>query len=87
MSELISMMNIGREMAKKLASVGIESSGELIETGAKAAFLRLKQKYPNVCLVHLYALEGAIQDTDLNRLSEDTKRELKEFSDFLKKQQ
>lgn len=45
----------------------------------------LKQKYPNVCLVHLYTLERAIHDTEFNRLSEDTKKELKEFSDFLKK--
>lgn len=84
MSELTSMMNIGKGMADKLISVGIESSGELIETGAKDAFFKLKQKYPNVCLVHLYALEGAIHDTEYNKLSEDTKKELKEFSDFLK---
>lgn len=78
------MMNIGKEMEKKLASVGIESSGKLMEVGAKDAFLRLKQKYPNVCLVHLYTLEGAIQNIEFNSLSEDKKRELKEFSDFLK---
>ena len=57
MSELTAMMNIGKEMEKKLISVGIESSEKLIEVGAKDAFLRLKQKYPNVCLVHLYTLE------------------------------
>ncbi len=85
MSELTSMMNIGREMARKLTSVGIESSEKLMEAGAKDAFLRLKQKYPNVCLVHLYSLEGAIHDIEFNSLSEDTKKELKEFSDFLKK--
>ena len=85
MSELTSMMNIGKEMAKKLTSVGIGSSEKLIEAGAKDAFLRLKQKYPNVCLVHLYTLEGAIQNTEFNSLSEDTKKKLKEFSDFLKK--
>lgn len=85
MAGLTSMMNIGREMEGKLTSVGIESSEELMEAGAKNAFLRLKQKYPNVCLVHLYTLEGAIHDTEYNRLSEDTKKELKEFSDFLKK--
>ena len=85
MSELTSMMNIGREMKKKLISVGIESSEELIETGAKDAFLKLKQKYPNLCLLHLYTLEGAIHNTEYNRLSENTKKELKEFSDFLKK--
>lgn len=85
MSELTSMMNIGREMEKKLISVGIESAEKLIEVGAKDAFLRLKQKYPSVCLVHLYTLEGAIHDIEFNRISEDTKKELKEFSDFLKK--
>lgn len=85
MSELTSMMNIGKEMARKLTSVGIVSSEKLIEEGAKGAFLRLKQEYPNVCLVHLYTLEGAIQNIEFNSLSEDTKKELKEFSDFLKK--
>ncbi len=54
MSELTAMVNIGKEMEKKLISVGIESSEKLIEVGAKDAFLKLKQKYPNVCLVHLY---------------------------------
>ena len=84
MSELTSMLNIGKEMERKLISVGIKSSEELIDIGAKDAFLRLKQKYPNVCLVHLYTLEGAIHDIEYNRLSEDTKKELKEFSNFLK---
>ena len=85
MAGLTSMMNIGKEMEKKLTSIGIESAEELIEAGAKNAFLRLKQKYPNVCLVHLYTLEGAIHNIEFNSLSEDKKRELKEFSDFLKK--
>ncbi len=85
MSELTSMINIGKEMSKKLTSVGIESSEDLIKAGAKKAFLKLKQKYPNVCLVHLYTLEGAINNIEFNGLSEDKKNELKEFSDFLKK--
>lgn len=84
MSELTTMMNIGKEMERKLTSVGIDSSEKLIATGAKQAFLKLKEKYPNVCLVHLYTLEGAIQNTEFNSLTEDTKKELKEFSDFLK---
>ena len=85
MSELTSMMNIGSEMAKKLTSVGIDSPEKLIETGSKQAFFKLKETYPSVCLVHLYALEGAICNTEFNSLSEDKKKELKEFSDFLKK--
>lgn len=85
MAELTSMMNIGKEMARKLTTVGIDSSEKLIETGSKQAFLKLKEAYPQVCLVHLYTLEGAIRNTEFNSLSEDTKKELKEFSDFLKR--
>ncbi len=84
MAELTEMMNIGKEMEKKLTAVGIDSSEKLLQTGAKQAFLQLKQEYPNVCLVHLYALEGAICNTEFNCLSEEKKTELKEFSDFLK---
>ena len=84
MSELTDMMNIGKEMAKKLKTVGIDSSEKLIQTESKQAFLQLKQEYPNVCLVHLYTLEGAITNVEFNCLSEEKKKELKEFSDFLK---
>lgn len=83
MAELTSMMNIGSEMKKKLSSVGIDTAEELIFTGAKVAFSRLKKAYPNVCLVHLYTLEGAITNTEYNSLSADKKKELKEFSDSL----
>lgn len=76
------MMNIGKEMAKKLDSVGIDSAEELVRVGAEQAFLKVKERYPNVCLVHLYALEGAVCNVEFNRLTEDRKRELKEFSDF-----
>ncbi|MDD7025644.1 MAG: TfoX/Sxy family DNA transformation protein [Lachnospiraceae bacterium] len=85
MSKLISMMNIGREMEKKLISVGIDSPEKLIEQGSTQVFLKLKEIYPQVCLVHLYALEGAIHNTGFNSLSEAKKKELKEFSDFLKR--
>lgn len=84
MSELTSMLNIGKEMASKLKSVDITTAEELIELGAKEAFCRLKVKYPNVCLVHLYTLEGAIQNTEFNNLPEKTKASLKAFSDSLK---
>lgn len=79
MAELTSMMNIGKEMERKLISVGIDSSGKLIETGSKQAFIKLKEAYPNVCLVHLYTLEGAIHNMEFNHLSEEKKKELKSF--------
>lgn len=37
---------------------------ELRAAGGKDAFLRLKLHYPNVCLVHLYTLQGAIDDVE-----------------------
>lgn len=85
MSELTSMMNIGKEMERKLKTVGIDFAEKLIEAGSKQAFLKLKEVYPQVCLVHLYTLEGAIHNIEFNCLSEDKKKELKEFSDFLKR--
>lgn len=84
MTELTSMMNIGREMSRKLKSVGINSCEALIGIGAKRAFIRLKAAYPNVCLVHLYVLEGALTNTEYNNLSKDVKRDLKRFCDTLK---
>ena len=84
MAELTSMMNIGREMARKLTAVGVDSSEKLVEVGAKQAYFHLKMTYPQVCLVHLYALEGAIEQTEFNNLSAETKKELKEFSDAIK---
>lgn len=84
MAELTSMRNIGGEMARKLTAVGIDSPEKLTEAGAKEAFFRLKGTFPNVCLVHLYVLEGAITNQDYNCLPEETKQDLKAFSDFLK---
>ncbi len=84
MAELTSMMNIGKELAKKLNAVGIDSAEQLMAVGAKGACRRLKTAYPNVCLVHLYALEGAVGQTEFNSLSPDKKRELKAFSDSLR---
>ena len=85
MAGLTSMKNIGKELERKLAAVGVDSPEALRELGAKHTFFRLKEVFSQVCLVHLYALEGAIRDTEFNSLPEDTKQDLKEFSDFLKR--
>jgi DNA transformation protein len=84
MAQLTSMRNIGKEIEKKLKSVDICSMEELNQVGSKEAFLRLKTRHPNVCLVHLYTLQGAIDDIEYNQLSEGTKHDLKTFSDELK---
>ena len=84
MAELTSMMNLGREMDRKLRSVGIASAEELMAVGAKEAYRRLKVYYPNVCLVHLYCLEGAVSQTEYNCLSKEKRAELKALSDGLR---
>ena len=84
MAELTTLRNIGKEIARKLMSIDIQTAENLKEVGSEEAFTRLKLHYPNVCLVHLYTLEGAISDIDYNQLPEDVKLRLKEISDKLK---
>jgi len=74
-------------MEKKLKTVGIMTTEELKATGSEEAFVRLKLRYPDqksMSLVHMYALEGAIIDTEFNQLPEDVKQRLKAFCDSLK---
>lgn len=84
MAELTSMMNIGKEMKRKLTAVGIPTAEELLAVGSKEAYRRIKALYPNVCLVHLYVLEGAIQNREYNSLSQEKRAELRAFSDSFK---
>ncbi|MDR1533397.1 MAG: TfoX/Sxy family protein [Clostridiales bacterium] len=82
--ELTAMKNIGAEMKRKLNAIGINSAEELSALGGKETFFRLKALYPEVCLVHLYTLQGAIDNIDFNMLPQDVKTDLKSFSDSLK---
>ena len=84
MAELTSMQNIGTEMARKLTAVGIDTPEKLTQLGSKHAYFKLKEVFPQICLVHLYALEGAIRGVEFNSLPPDRKRALKAFSDQLK---
>ena len=84
MAELTAMLNIGKEIEKKLKSIDISSAEELTQIGSKEAFFRLKMRYSNLCLVHLYTLQGAIDNIPYNQLSYEVKRDLKSFSDNLK---
>ncbi len=81
MIKLSKVRNIGKELERKLQIIGINSAEELKNTGSKETFFKLKQRFPEVCLVHLYSLEGAITDINFNKLSEETKKDLKAFSD------
>lgn len=84
MESLDNMLNIGKEMKRKLFSICVRSSEDLIRLGSKEVFSQLKEQYPNVCLVHLYALQGAIDNVDYDKLPDEVKRDLKQFHDRIK---
>lgn len=81
MTELINLFNIGDEMERKQKSIGVTSKEELVQEGSKSVFLKPKSQYPNVYLVHLYCLEGAIELVNDTCLSDEVKQDLKFFSD------
>ena len=80
MSELISLKNIGKTLYMKLFAVGITSAEQLMETGSKKAYVLLKMSYPEMCAVHLYALEGAIAGVDFLDLPDKKCEELSAFA-------
>lgn len=78
MTELRSL-GFGKTMEKKLHSVEIHSAEELRELGSKQAVFRLKEQYPNTCVVILYYLEAAIRGVEMKQLDEACKSELKTY--------
>ncbi|MCL2755706.1 MAG: TfoX/Sxy family protein [Firmicutes bacterium] len=84
MTELTSLRNIGKGLEQKLRSVDITTAEEFMEIGSEEAFVRLREQYSNISLVHLYALEGAVSGVDFNKLSAQTKKRLKDLNDSFK---
>lgn len=79
----ITSLGLGKTMEQKLHSVDIHTAGELMQIGSKEAVVRLKMKYPNICVVILYHLQAAIEGKEIKCLSPETKQELKEFFERL----
>ncbi len=75
----VTSLGLGKIMEKKLHSVGIFSAEELTLLGSKEAVFRLKEQYPNTCIVILYHLEAAIQGVTIKELDKGCKEELKSF--------
>lgn len=73
----VTNIGLGKTMEKKLFSVGIHSAEELMEIGSKQAVFRLKELYPNTCVVILYHLEAAIRGVEIKQLDDGGKAELK----------
>lgn len=75
----VTTLGLGKTIEKKLHSVGIHSAEELIEAGSRQAVYRLKEQYPNTCVVILYYLEAAIQGVGMKELKDSCKAELKDY--------
>jgi len=84
MGELSKLPNISTVVEGKLNEVGIITQNQLKDIGSKQAFLSLRKNDSGACLNMLCALEGAIQGIRWHSLSDDIKKELKEFHRSLK---
>ncbi|MEL7570296.1 MAG: TfoX/Sxy family protein [Eubacteriaceae bacterium] len=84
MDKLSALPNIGKDTEKQLNDVGITSIEQLIKTGSKQAWLKLKEIDPSACIHRLYGLEGAIRGIRKAELPDDVKKDLKEFYNTFK---
>ncbi len=86
-NEMMRLKNIGKSIAVRLVSIGIESPHMLRELGAKEVYLRFFEKEgwsQRLCPCFLYALEGAILGEKWNEISVKKKEECKKFSKDLR---
>lgn len=79
MNNLEKLPSIGPVLAGRLNEAGIASVEELQQTGVKNAFLRVRELYPDACLMSLYALACAMQGKKRGMLTNEEKDELKTF--------
>lgn len=80
MTPLTESPNIGSTLAELLEEIGITHQEALVEMGSTEAIMQLASIDRNrVCLLMLYALEGAVQGIRWHGLSEIRKDELKDF--------
>lgn len=87
LQQMQSLRNIGPRCAEQLIAAGIDTPQKLRALGAEEAFLRLVGHHGgmicfNAC--YLYALEGAITDTDWREISEQKKTAFKQFTKDLR---
>lgn len=80
MTPLTESPNIGSTLSELLKEIGITNEEELASMGSTEAILQLAAIDRNrVCLLMLYALEGAVQGIRWHGLSQERKDELKDF--------
>lgn len=84
MGALSSLPNVGKVLEKNLNAIGVHTAEQLIMTGSKEAFLRIRLEIDDGdCLHMLYGIQGAIENIRDTGLSENKKRDLKAFYNSL----
>lgn len=79
MGELSKLPNIGPMVEAQLCEVGVDTAEKLLETGAKAAWMKIRDIDHSACINRLYGLEGAVRGIPKKLLPDEVKAELKEF--------
>jgi len=79
MGELSKLPNIGKVLEEQLNEVGINTIDDLINNGSKESWLKIKKIDDSACINRLMALEGAIKNIRWHDLSENDKKNLKDF--------
>ncbi len=86
MTKLNDLPNIGRTLADKLNTIGIENEQDLKEIGSENAIIKITTiENSGACIDMLYALEGAIQGIRWHGLDKGRKQELNEFYRLINK--
>ncbi len=79
MDDLTKLPNIGKETARQLYEVGIDTYDALKTIGSKEAWLKIQAIDSSACYNRLCGLEGAVQNIRWHYLHDETKQDLKKF--------
>ena len=79
MDKLTDLPNIGKDTEKLLNAIGIKTYDELADLGSTECLLKIKAIDPSACLNRLMGLEGAIQNIRWHNLSDNDKKNLRDF--------
>lgn len=74
---LAQLKNIGDKTAAWLEDAGIHTAEDLHRLGALETWRRVREVHPEISLVGLYALQGAVLDIHWNALPADMKADLR----------
>ena len=86
MKKLEDLQNIGKTLAQKLRSIGVNTPDDLKKMGPVKAYKKLQAKVPQrlpVCY-NLYSLEGALRGIHWNELTKKEKNQLQKMAGLIK---